>query len=437
MSFRPCLEALEDRCVPTVLYWHPSSGSNWSTPHNWRSGGYAGLDMGDVPDVTGDVAVFDHADACTLDANETIQEVRFLSSTTTILSIGNYTLEVSAFTFHAGVISFTNTGGTVKYFGAGAGIWDGSADIVGAGTFWLRDGAYLDIQGVGSKSMEALMKISDTAVSLPSTVAVGNIASTDTSYLVLGATGRINVAYSGTLQFDQAGTFIISSGSNSYSIVSDSWAASAGSYSMISANSGTTEINIPIINNDVGAKLYVVDGATLTVDDPGDTRSVYQVDGRTQLDSGCYFNAVDGYVQAGGSLLLTGISDNGNVVTTGDFNISGGIVSLNAGDVAGHVVWTMGNGYVLTLGSSIVIFFHASVTNGTDQIQGSTVNYGGTLRVKSDSSVTTNTVLTLFTATAGTGSFANAYDSWTASTPLLSTDYTIDTSNHDYVITKK
>src|SRR5438093_280664 len=38
LSFRPCLEVLEDRVTPTAQTWTGAAGLFWSDPGNWASG---------------------------------------------------------------------------------------------------------------------------------------------------------------------------------------------------------------------------------------------------------------------------------------------------------------------------------------------------------------------------------------------------------------
>src|SRR6516165_9858077 len=91
-SFRPCLEFLEDRSLPSTDIWSGAGGNNnWSNPANW---------VGNIAPHAGDDLVFPGGAARTSPANDFSANTTFNSIT---IAGSTYTLSGNAITLLAGL----------------------------------------------------------------------------------------------------------------------------------------------------------------------------------------------------------------------------------------------------------------------------------------------------------------------------------------------
>jgi hypothetical protein len=87
-----CLEVLEDRAVPTLLYWNPQGGStDWNTATNWKPGDH--FTPSRVPSID-DIAIFNATSTsnCTLSGTGTCEELQVTSDYTGTINLNQMTL---------------------------------------------------------------------------------------------------------------------------------------------------------------------------------------------------------------------------------------------------------------------------------------------------------------------------------------------------------
>lgn len=127
-SFRPRVEALEDRCCPTTFTWKGTTDSAWERPSNWDVGS-------GTPDDSGDVAIFDGNAAnaaCDLSWG-------YLNSTN--VTIG----KLSSVNSYSGKLSLIGTSLTVTGTSQGSSNW--SSGEINLGSFTTFHEADLIIDG--------------------------------------------------------------------------------------------------------------------------------------------------------------------------------------------------------------------------------------------------------------------------------------------------
>ncbi len=129
--FKPFLEKLEDRTVPTDMYWSPISGTDWSyksgSNTNWVS--EFGGRQADFP-ATGDRAIFTGASSttsCTVSSATTVGHLTSSSSYTGTLNI-NAGLTVSS--------GYTDTWSSDISFGSSGYLYLGASSTYGSSWAW-------------------------------------------------------------------------------------------------------------------------------------------------------------------------------------------------------------------------------------------------------------------------------------------------------------
>jgi hypothetical protein len=141
---RPALEALEDRCLPSAVFWTNSAGGSWSTPSNWSTGALPGPND-DVFIEVGGSAVITHSSG-----NDSIRSLT--SSNALTVSGGTLNLNTTSYIFNTLLLS----GGTLTGRGdlgiVGLFSWTGGTMSGLANTYAYGD---ISISGNSGKTLTA------------------------------------------------------------------------------------------------------------------------------------------------------------------------------------------------------------------------------------------------------------------------------------------
>lgn len=432
--FRPRLEALEDRLVPTAYYWNPPVGvTNWDNPGNqgWYIGSNIGAHAVSYPGAINDgsSANFDLGSPCTLNHNLSLGILKFFSTTTTTLTMGAHTLDNTTFVFDAGTIAFGSAGGILNCT-TNPGEWEGTASFTGTvGNVNIKTSADLIIRGASTdtKTCAIHLQVWETATIEASVSCEGTID--------FGTTGDFDVR-SSTPTTDIGGTLIIGPGATK----TETWQFGAGNTNMVlnegtiktNLLAGTTDIQTQIDNSSFFSTFQITKG-TVQVE------YVTQEDGRTEVSVGATFKTTDtlkGYEQSGGFFRIIGDTvANGTATTVGLFAFDDGNVYINSTEVARNVTWANTGGSI-TFGVNCDLYLHVGTT-ATDLLTGTNITLGGTIHVKNNGTFAQNaTIDPIQASTALSGVFAAEYLDWTGTT-LLSTQFTSSKVGNHYRLTKK
>lgn len=417
-SFKPQLEALEERCCPTAYFWNPGAGIvNWDNPGNqgWHLVSDTGFQSAFSPTV-GDTANFDNAKNCTLNNNPTVSALNFTNTATDTLSINGHTLTSSTFSFQGGTIAYGAAGGEVHLNGGIADSWANNAGFTASNNLaklYLENGENLHITPAGTKSMQTQTFVGPTTGTY-TYLTVDPGTATTTGYLDLGVNGAITTQAKGVLSFKNFGAYSVILDSTNANVLTNHGSISSQGY----GPSAWTTLDMQVYNDATTSGIFAVNniGGRLEVNDMhGHARSIHQVAGLTQVNPSAILSCLDGYYQEGGQFLLRANPDaNDTCFTIGNYIFAGGSVYMNQENSPHNLTWDADTvSGSIDFQSSCALYLHVGKPANTDFIKSNTITLGGNLHVKNNGTFARNdTVSPIYASVTLSGSFANQYIDW-------------------------
>jgi hypothetical protein len=342
--FRPWLEGLEDRTVPTTFTWTGSTGGLWSTAANW--------DQNAVPTTGSDVVV---NNGTTSVDNVSVEINALTVGATSVLSIGGGSLTLDAAAALAGSISLssgtlaTNVDQTLPPNTA----WTGGTLSSSAGNSWTNNGT-VSITGTNFVTLVGTLNNAGTITHAPGSGSneiafEGAVLNNSGTYDIQGDGVEMSAFAGSGNVFNNTGTFQKSAGTGT--TVGAVLFNNAGT---VNAESGTlslaavAQVSVPSLT---GGTWHVFTNSTLNLN--GGV-SLTTSSGTIILDgSNANFTNIPNLATNNGTVTLQG---NTGFTTAGDFT-NNGTLDVEAGST-------------FTVNGSLTNFSGGTLTDGTYLIAG-------------------------------------------------------------------
>ncbi len=382
--FRPCVEELERRDVPTYLSFVPDGAAGFASQPVWRDLA-TNLNIGRLPNATDIIQV---NTGLVMDVDLHVMGLQLIGN----IEVGNHTLEVGSATGIQGAATFlmyanasitmTHENSTVLISGhTQAGIWDSAGIEGGKGKLSLQHGTILTLY---SENYDTISLDTEVRIGTDSPNAIrSELILTGKASINLGE-GFIDVGQSGSLRLYNAAEASITSTSG-LPINNKGYIIYAGD-DLLTLGMGIRNVAGTSIIKTIGNPLSEEDG--LVINDPFHNGSIIQTAGITEFQGGSVVGLNDGYKQSGGELRLNATPFNSAIDTVGDFTITGGNVytGWNGEYILNQSVSWHNEGSI-TLSSSVTLWIKIAVTEvatGADRIftSGDFTCGGATLRVE-------------------------------------------------------
>jgi hypothetical protein len=375
-NFRPCVEALEDRWLPSTVSWINTAGGDWATASNWSTNKLPGILDDVVINVPGNVTIT-HSSGTDL--------IHSLTSSDTLVVSGGYLYIADASTLSG---ALTLSGGTLTGPNSltvnGAFSWTGGT-MGGSGSTHADDG--FTISGGNGKTLDTrTLDYTGTAtwsgtggISLVNNATWNNLANS-----TLSVTGDASLSGSvGT--FKNAGTLQKSAGTGTTTI-----SAPLVNTGTVDATSGT----LSITGNDTATGAFTVEtGAALSFN--GGTQGLQansSISGAGDVTfNGANLTMLGSYTATGNTTVSNGTVSFDANATLSSLTLSGGTLGgTGTMTISGLLTWTggtmAGGGHTVANGGiTISSNNNKDLSNRILDNSGTATWTGGTLFMNSNS----------------------------------------------------
>jgi hypothetical protein len=206
--YRPFLEVLEDRIVPSTVFWDNPNGGNWDTATNWSSGSVPG---------SGDIAVINTAAAATITihAGDSESVLSLTTASNDALSITGGSLTLAANSTLNGPLEMT--GGSLTGTGSGITVTGTGPTSISAASLNAQSGATLGLpelttysgNGSGTFAVDGAGSVLDLSALATISEEDGSVSLSATNGGVLNLSGLTDTSLSGGSITDTGGSSLL------------------------------------------------------------------------------------------------------------------------------------------------------------------------------------------------------------------------------------
>ena len=395
-AYRPLLERLEPRVNPSTFNWVGASGGSWDTLANWQVGGVTPTVLPGI----GDDANFGTFNGTVTHATSASDTVNSLTGTQATLNLSAGSLSVASTTIASTIANLIQSGGTLGGAGSltvsGLTTWTGGT-MSGSGATNANGGMTLSGGGTEVLSGRTLNNNAtanwsgqNNAIFMSSGAVWNNNSGSE---LNSQTSGQVIENGGGTIAFNNAGLFQVTTGNTSVQVPfnnSGSVSLLAGKLSLSSGGTDTGSFTVP------GGSTLGFDGGTTNLNAGTSVSGAGAAEfgsGTTTFASGTTYNIGTGTTVDGGTVNFNSpVSNAGSalVISSGTLNFSGGapisattltqsggtLTGTDTVTVAGLLTWTGG-----TMSGSGATNANGGMTlsgGGTEVLSGRTLNNNAT-----------------------------------------------------------